>query len=165
MDLRKFIESLKELIKSFVYALALFVFLYVFLWPVLIDGISMEPALNHGDRVFVSRAMALFPSALERGDIVMIRVSGDYGSRYIAKRIVALAGDEIRREKAGIYLNGELFDFSWDSFTDEDFIILPEGYYFVLGDNSAHSFDSRDFGPIAERDISAKVLFRFFGGF
>ena len=116
--------------------------LYLLLWPVLIHGVSMEPALNHGDRIFVSRALAFFTD-FEQGNLVMLRApQGD--RRYIVKRIAALPGEEIM-------VGGEVFT-------------VPHGHYFLLGDNSEYSLDSRNFGAVSESDIVARVLFRFFGG-
>ncbi|MCL2564343.1 MAG: signal peptidase I [Defluviitaleaceae bacterium] len=137
-------KKLVEYAKSFVYAFIVFIILYVFLWPVRIVGISMEPALNHNDRVFVSRALSVI-GAYERGDMVMVRANYNESGRYIIKRIAALPGDEVKIE------NGRV-------------LILADSQYFLMGDNREYSTDSRSFGPVNRRDIAAKVLFRFFSG-
>lgn len=136
-------EYVKSLGQSFIFAVIVFILLYIFLWPVRIVGVSMEPALNSGDRVFVSRA-AGFVSEYRRGDLVMVRVYHDAGNRYIIKRIAAVPGDIL--------------------VIDDEQIELYPNYYFLIGDNYAFSTDSRDFGPLHRSQLRGRVLFRFMGG-
>ena len=124
----------------------------------------MEPALNHGERVFVSRALA-FIGGYDRGDIVMVLVRADYGEnqRFIIKRIIAGPGDELQIERGIIFVNNEAMNSSVENFVSGDLsLILGESQYFIMGDNSAYSVDSRNFGTVDKSDIAARVLFRFF---
>jgi len=156
--------KLGEYVSSVIYAVVIFMLLYVFLWPVRIIGISMEPTLVHGDRVFVSRALA-FVGAYERGDLVMMRVVNDSidSGRYIIKRIIASEGDVLLIEDGQVFINGEPLEF-------EAYIVgglsltLEDDMYFLIGDNSIYSVDSRDFGAVHRGNIRGKVLFRFWGG-
>lgn len=91
------------------------------------------------------------------------------------KRIIGVAGDEIKISEGKVYRNGEPLDEPYlkegaitesQLFTD---IKVPEGYVFVMGDNRMQSTDSRAFGCIPVDKIESKVAFRFlplnkFGG-
>ena len=156
-------KIMREYIKSFIYAAIVFVLMYIFLWPVRIVGVSMEPALNNGDRIFVSRAMA-FAGAYNRDDLVMIRIH-DGGSRYIIKRIIAGPGDLLIIENGQIVVNDGLVLFDESNFIIGNLsLIIPDYYYFLMGDNHSLSVDSRDFGAVHRRNIRGRVLFRFMGG-
>lgn len=157
-------KKLIECIKSLAYAFIVFLLLYIFLWPVSIDGVSMEPVVNHNDRVFISRALG-FLSGYERGDIVLVKAYYNADRKYIIKRIAAVPGDELLIENGKTLVNGDPFAYHNEHFVEGNFsLVLPEGNYFLMGDNSAFSFDSRSFGPVSKKDIEGKVLFRFFGG-
>lgn len=83
------------------------------------------------------------------------------------KRIVAVAGDHIKIENGKVYLNGEELkeEYVYEGvmteggyYTD---VVVPDGYVFVMGDNRAHSTDSRSFGCIPIEKIESKVWIRF----
>lgn len=113
---------------------------------VVVDGLSMFPTLQDRQRVLVCKADWLV-GALKKGDIVVIKSDGPTG--YIIKRISRMGG--------------ELVD-SWNS--PESWPVengpykVPEGEVFVLGDNYAHSEDSRKFGPVPVTQILGKVIMR-----
>jgi len=161
-------EHVKSLVQSFIYAVVVFILLYIFLWPVRIVGVSMEPTLNDGDRVFVSRA-AGFVSGYNHGDLVMIRVHDDVGRRYIIKRVIATSGDILVIKNGQVIVNNEVVVFSYNTNIDNHIaesveLMLPLGYYFLVGDNHTFSTDSRDFGPLYKSQLRGLVLFRFMGG-
>ena len=147
-----------DYIKSFVYAFVIFLFLYVFLWPIAVDGVSMEPAVNNGDRVFISRALYM-SGFYGRGDIVMIRVSYDPAKKYIIKRIAAEPGDSVKIENGRIFVNGNEIDGYGGENTE---LKLEAGQYYILGDNRGHSYDSRNFGTLNKKDIVGKVILRWY---
>ena len=86
------------------------------------------------------------------------------------KRIIGIAGDHIEIKDGAVYLNGNELE---ETYLDEEVktdlgtygvysdVVVPEGYIFVMGDNRAHSTDSRCFGCIPVSKIEGKVWIRF----
>lgn len=97
---------------------------------------SMEPTVRQGDCVLADKT-AYRRMAPKRGDVVIF-VNPDDRSKKFIKRIEALPG-EIIAAADGIKKT------------------VPHGYVYVLGDNLANSYDSRQFGFIPIRDIVGKV--------
>ncbi len=129
-----------------------------------VRGDSMSPSLCTGDRLLVNRK-AYAASGPERGDMVIIHSPGDGGPRLL-KRIVALPGEEVHFLDGMLCIDGEhlaepyleglpaapgLGDRRWRLGVDQ---------YFTLGDNRAHSTDSRQYGPVELASIAGKVWFR-----
>ena len=79
------------------------------------------------------------------------------------KRVVGVAGDRIAVQGGALYVNGERQE---ESYTLEDTmrrdteeVIVPEGCYYVMGDNRNDSMDSRSIGPIAKDAFIGKAQF------
>jgi signal peptidase I len=124
----------------------------------------MSPTLNDGDRVFVSRGMG-FVSEYTHGDLVMVRINDDIGSRYIIKRIAAVPGDVLIIDNGQVTINGVVALFRYERHGEDSLRFeLYQDYYFLIGDNHTFSTDSRDFGPLHRSDLRGRVLFRFMGG-
>ena len=158
--------SVFEIFESVVAALVVVTLVFIFCFRVFsVEGPSMRPTLESGDRVVVS-TIGYKP---EQGDIVVI--SGTQGiKKPIVKRIIAVAGDkvDINFTTGIVTVNGVEESYSQELTTQQANvafpIVVPEGTVFVLGDNRDLSKDSRssDVGCIDERMIVGKVLFRFF---
>jgi len=128
---------------------------------------AMAPALVKGEHVILD----LFVTGdknLKRGDIVelenlLYNETGE-GSRML-KRIAALPGESISISDGfvwidGVPLTGEAFDGIRTGVETMVERKVPEGCYFVLGDNLPESIDSRDVtvGMVREKDILGKVI-------
>lgn len=82
----------------------------------------------------------------------------------LIKRIIAGPGDSIEVKDGQVWVNGDLIDEPYISTvtTKEAYYeTIPEGMYFLMGDNRAVSYDSRDIGVVSETTFIGKVIFRF----
>lgn len=160
-----------DFIEAIVFALAVFVVVYLFLFqPNQVKGSSMYPTFKDGQFIFTDKVSYRFGKPA-RGDVVVFRSPKNQDVDFI-KRIIALPGETVKLSGGKVYVNGEMLDedkyLSSDVFTgpeaylaDNQEIIVPDGMYFVLGDNRSHSSDSRDFGPVKPNEFVGKVFFRY----
>lgn len=129
-------------------------------------GDSMSPMLKNGDVVLINRIVydARKP---KRGEIIAFRPNGNENAHYCIKRVVGLPGETVQIKDGKIYIDGKVqkknvytsdLDFAGIA---EKKLTLGETEYFVLGDNSAGSDDSRlaDIGNVKREDIGGKVWF------
>ena len=133
-----------------------------------VDGDSMYPNLNNGDKIIVSD----FLYTPDYGDIIAVGRTEKEPSAFI-KRIIALGGDEIfiDFDKHIITVNGQIIteDYSVYGALSEkgDFtypLTVPENCVFVLGDNRNDSLDSRfsEVGFVDVNEITGKAIFKLF---
>lgn len=156
-DLREWIESALAAI-----AIALVLKFFVFEF-VLVEGSSMNPTLNDGDRLIVTKPQYYFNDPTY-SDVIIMHYSGDVE---FVKRIVAVGGDTVEIKDNVLYVNKVAID---EDYTDESTVpdfpetVVPDGTYFVLGDNRDNSRDSRfpDVGFIKRDDVVGKVFFRIY---
>lgn len=130
---------------------------------------SMEKTIMTGDRFFGNRLTYLFDDP-ERFDIVVFKYPDDESQLFV-KRVIGLPGETVEIKDGKVYINGSETPLD-DSFTPEtptgDYgpYVVPEGSYFMLGDNRNHSGDSRFWKqPYVEKEkIVGKAIFRYFPG-
>jgi signal peptidase I len=129
-----------------------------------VEGLSMEPTLEDQDRLIVDK-LAYRLGDPQIGDIVMLYYPQDPDKSFV-KRVVAGPGDRVRVVNGAVYRNGVLVedDFipeeyrSHDTYAEE---LVPEGYYYVMGDHRNNSSDSRSWGFVPKRYIVGKVRIRW----
>ena len=87
----------------------------------------------------------------------------EFGKISLIKRVIGLPGDKIEIKNGNVYVNGELQKEKYingnrtDSYKLTNFVV-PEGYYFLMGDNRAKSSDCREFGCIPKEKLEGKAV-------
>lgn len=125
--------------------------------PVIVDGDSMDTTLKDGQLLLLNK----FDKSFKYYDIVVFR----HNNSKLIKRIIGLPGDHIKYEDGLLYVNDEIIRDDFSSITSDfdlkyiGYDTVPEGYYFVLGDNRNYSIDSRRIGLISENDIDGVSSF------
>lgn len=130
---------------------------------VVVQGRSMAPTLQDGDRCLLNRLSYLYTGP-KRGDLVVIH---DRGLDDLAvKRIVALPGEFVRLTNGTLFVNGRRLPEPY--LENGTMTVCPNGVdqsyqlhgqeYFVLGDNRAESEDSRFYGPVARERIVGTLI-------
>ncbi|CUH92238.1 signal peptidase I [Herbinix luporum] len=126
---------------------------------------SMENTIMTGDKVFTFRLSYLF-SKPKRGDIIVFPFPDNEELDYI-KRIIGTPGDKIEIREGILYINDQevVEDYIMEPMEKEDMeaVVVPEGCYFVMGDNRNSSMDSRVWiNKFVEGDkIKGKAIFKY----
>ncbi len=161
-------NELWEWIKALLIAFAIAAFIRYFLFtPIVVDGDSMMPTLEDGDRMIVNKIGYKIGSP-DRFDIVVFHAPE--GKDYI-KRVIGLPGDHVEYIDDQLYINGEAFeepyleqykaeitegnltgDFKLQDI-NPDYEVIPEGHVFVMGDNRRFSKDSRHIGVVSLDEV------------
>ena len=158
------LRELAEWLLALLIAVVIFFILRQFLFrTVRIMGISMEPAFYHGERLIVSK-VPYWLAAPDYGDVIAFPYKEDPSQKYI-KRIIGLSGDEIDFADNQFTVNSVPIEGDpINAFGNVIFpLIVPEGTFFVLGDNRNASKDSRyqEVGCVPQKDIVGKAVLRF----
>ncbi len=158
-------KELLEWLQAIVIAVVLALLVRNFVFTVVrVDGQSMEPTLQHNDRMIVWR----LGYKAQEGDIVIFNPPGYDKSVYWVKRVIATEGQhvEIDYSSNSVYVDGKKLDETYlgermqnlGTLTEID---VPKDCVFVLGDNRNHSTDGRVIGPISEDSIIGEAVLRF----
>lgn len=160
-------EYIYSVFSTFIIAmLVIFIAFTFFFRLVKVDGASMNPTLNHGDRIIISN----FLYNPDYGDIIALSKKGAREESMI-KRIIALPGDTVMIdfESHIITVNDKVIFEDYEVTEpiskpgDISFpLVVPDDSVFVLGDNRNDSVDSRtsEVGFIKLSEINGKALIR-----
>jgi signal peptidase I len=129
-----------------------------------VEGLSMAPTLEDQDRLIVNK-LAYRIGVPRRGDIVMLYYPVDPDKSFV-KRVIAEEGDQVRIVDGRVFVNDVPMqdDFVAPEYRSHDDFgpsVIPEGYYFVMGDHRNNSSDSRHWGFVPKKYIIGKVQLRW----
>ena len=153
-----------EWLKSLLEAVGIVLLLFVFCWPLRINGRSMEPTFSSRDRVVISR-MQVFFNSISADDVVVCKIIEEGEEIVILKRIVAVPGDKVEIIEGKVFINSKLLQedyvyFDSDFYLDE--VVLGDKQYFLMGDNRELSIDSRHVGSVNAENIIGRVILRWY---
>jgi signal peptidase I len=160
-------ESLRENIESIAWAVAIALVIRTFIIaPFKIPSGSMRTTLIEGDRILVNKFIYRFRRP-ERGEIVVFRFPENPRRPFI-KRLAAKGGDRVEIRGGDVLINGrevdspvmqQTFYYNQGDYGQEGQVVeVPEDMYFVLGDNSASSHDSRFWGFVPKRFMIGQAI-------
>jgi signal peptidase I len=122
---------------------------------------SMLPTIEVNDKVVVTN-FSYWLDGPERGDVVVFHYPLDPKKDYI-KRCIGEPGEVIEFKDSKLYVNGTLVEEPYLpvglEFDDFGPVMVPEGSYFMCGDNRNHSSDSRSWGFVEKKHIIGKAQF------
>ena len=154
-DWRRFVL---DIVETIVLAVVLYFGINALSARVRVDGFSMNPTLQNGEYVLVSRLAYMFDIP-QRGDIIVFSFPMDQKQDLI-KRVIGLPGETVSIQNNHVLINGlplkepyiaqdPLYSGEW---------VVPEGQLFVLGDNRNDSKDSHQWGLLPMDNIIGKAL-------
>jgi signal peptidase I len=127
--------------------------------PLLVQGDSMRPTLDPGQRIAVGPVRR----TLRRGEVVVLR----RGPREMVKRVVGLPGERVRLVDGRLEVDGRHVPEPYAvgrpvrAGAVELDVVLDREELAVLGDSRGHSTDSRSFGPVRSDDVIGIVRFAY----
>jgi len=152
-------EWIKALGIAVVLALIIRTFLFA---PFLVDGSSMMPTLENGERLIVSK-LIYYIQEPKPGDIIVFHATKE--KDYI-KRVIATEGQTVEMRDDQLYIDGKPVDEPYlkqykEQARAEGYVLtedfgpekVPAGEIFVMGDNRRNSTDSRVIGPVPVENV------------
>lgn len=176
----------REIIEALVLAAVVFMLLQTTVRNFRVDGSSMDPTLEDGQYLLVNRLVYLRVEmdrlakivpfwqadegtsrhaihAPERGEIIVFEFPDsnlNNARKDFVKRVVGLPGETIRMHDGVVFVNEKELDEPYlpeKDHSNASELTLGEGEYYVLGDNRAHSNDSRAWGAVPDANLRGKV--------
>jgi signal peptidase I len=180
---RRTLGCLLEIVETLVLTLVIYLLIHNFIaQPFEVEQESMVPTIVEHEYVLIDKISPRF-SDYDRGDIVVFQPPPGYeqGGVPFIKRVIGLPGDKVSLENGRVFVTppgGSPVPLS------EPYVVkidggktapttprdpqgtaewtVPEGEYFVMGDNRPESQDSRFFGPIQRDSIVGRAWLRYF---
>lgn len=165
-----FKEHFAETLEFIAVLAAIFIFIRLIVAePHKVSGKSMVPNFQDAD-LLITNKLATNLSPLSRGEVIILKNPRDNNVAFI-KRVIGLPNEKVMIRDGKVYINGEILNEPYlpagTITTGESFlqtggeILVPEGQYFVIGDNRGGSSDSREWGPIKKDLIVGQAYIRY----
>lgn len=167
---KKAVHVIYEFIESFVISASFFVVIYLFLMqPHQVKGSSMFPTFKDKeylltDKITYKRRLPIF------GDVIVFKAPMNESFDFI-KRVIATPGQTVKVKGGKVFVDGKMIDETYlpkeyttapGQYLEEgEEYIVQDGEVMAFGDNRDHSSDSRDWGPVPNKNIIGKVFFRY----
>ena len=159
-----------SLLKDILIAAIIAAAILFFIRPTIVKQTSMQPTLNPNDYLIMYKR-AYVHHQPQRGDIIIFQsqLLDDRGrEKLLIKRVIGLPGDTLTITDGKVYINGKEYDEPYlkDGYTPGEIYdyTVPEGQYFVMGDNRVVSVDSRssEVGTVAASAIKGRAVVRLY---
>lgn len=173
------------------FSLAMLINLFIF-QPSEVLGSSMQPTLNQGNIIIMSKLLHTFRLEPAYSDIVIIdsrvdrkhsfkddlidslssnviasKVFKHRNNNYWVKRVIGKPGDVLEFKDGKVYRNGIALEEPYINgsmnYTSTEKITVPEKHVFVMGDNRNSSSDSRNIGCVPLENVVGKLVLKFRG--
>jgi signal peptidase I len=147
----------REIIETLLLTFFIFWLVHSLIGRYRIDGSSMNPTLLDGEYLIINNMTYVLDDP-EQGDIVVFRHPRN--ELNLIKRVVGVPGDYIEINSGTVWVNGEeqKEPFIADSPNYSGSWNVPDGQYFVLGDNRNNSSDSHSWGFLPEENLLGKAM-------
>lgn len=174
-----------EIVETLVLTLLIYLVIHTFVaQPFEVQQESMVPTIGEGEYVLIDKLTPRF-DGYTYGDVVVFHPPASFGSGPdgipFIKRVIGLPGDTILLENGRVFvtrrggvpirieesyvardLDGRVVPTLCPAPTCSNEWVVPEGSYFVMGDNRSRSQDSRAFGPVDDNLILGRAWLRYF---
>ena len=134
--------------------------------PFIVSGTSMDPVIKDRQYLIVDEVTYHFHEA-HRGDVIVFKAPPE-PTKYYIKRVIGLPGETVKliAGKVTIFNKAHPAGFTLSEpyithlSTDNGTYVVPDGQYFVMGDNRAGSYDSRSWGTLPEENVRGRAILR-----
>jgi signal peptidase I len=151
-------SQFRQVLAVVLIAVGVFFLLRVTVQSFVVVGSSMEPNFEDGQRLLVNKVVYDLRQP-QRGEVIVFQPPTGRSVDFI-KRIIALPGDTVEIKEGAVYINDSALDEPYIQATPSYTMAkekIPDGEYFVLGDNRNNSNDSHSWGPLPEQNIVGKA--------
>ena len=155
-------DRIKDILSYVIVIIVVLLIKQFIVTPIRVNQSSMNNTLYDKDIMILDKISYRFKS-INRFDIVVIKKDNEY----LIKRVVGLPGESIEYKDNKLYINDKLVEENFLHKETDDYKlekVIPNNYYFVVGDNRINSLDSRVIGLIKRDEILGKtnlVIFPF----